>query len=177
MATRKTTFEVVPLADIAPLLKDAEVLGAAEETEFEAPPQPAKILSVTYDLSLATTREMLFSSAGFQVTSVLTVGQAIQRCAAEEFALVVVGHSIPLDQRKWLLKEVRGRCATPVLALRRAGEPPLTEADYTFDSTESPALLLETVVNILRPKARSAITGRRNGVTGLHDAKEAQRHQ
>jgi len=157
MATRKTTFEVVPLADIAPLLKDAEVLGSAE-----AASRPAKILSVTYDLSLATTREMLFSSAGFQVTSVLTVGQAIQRCAAEEFELVVVGHSIPLDQRKWLLKEVRGRCAAPVLALRRAGEPPLTDADYTFDSTESPALLLETVVNILRPKIRSVMTGRRN---------------
>jgi hypothetical protein len=120
---------------------------------------------------------MLFSSAGFQVTSVLTVGQAIERCAPEEFELVIVGHSIPLDQRKWLLKEVRGRCATPVLALRRAGEPPLTEADYTFDSTESPALLLETVVNILRPKTRSAITGRCNGVIGPHDAKEAQRRQ
>jgi DNA-binding NtrC family response regulator len=171
MATRKTTFEVVPLADIAPLLKDAQ------ETGFAAAPRAARILSVTYDLSLATTREMLFSSAGFQVTSVLTVGQAIERCAAEEFELVIVGHSIPLDQRKWLLKEVRGRCATPVLALRRAGEPPLTEADYTFDSTESPALLLETVVNILRPRNHSAITGRRNGVIGPHDAKEAQRHQ
>ena len=162
MATRKTTFEVVPLADIAPLLKDAEVLGAVEETGPEAASRPAKILSVTYDLSLATTREMLFSGAGFQVTSVLTVGQAIQRCAVEEFALVVVGHSIPLDQRKWLLKEVRGRSSTPVLALRRAGEPPLTDADYTFDSTESPALLLEAVVNILRPKTRSATLARRN---------------
>jgi hypothetical protein len=161
MATRKTTFEVVPLADIAPLLKNAEVLGAAEETGLHAVPRPAKILSVTYDLSLATTREMLFSSAGFQVSSVLTVGQAIERCAVEEFELVIVGHSIPLDQRKWLLKEVRGRCATPVLALRRAGEPPLTDADYTFDSTESPALLLETVINILRPKNRSAMNGRR----------------
>jgi len=162
MATRKTTFEVVPLADIATLLKDAEILGAAEETEFEADPRPAKILSVTYDLSLATTREMLFSSAGFKVSSVFTVGQAIERCAAEEFDLVIVGHSIPLDERKWLLKEVRGSCATPVLALRRAGEPPLTDADYTFDSTESPALLLETVVNILRPKTRSVMIGRRN---------------
>lgn len=155
MATRKTTFEVVPLADIAPLLKDAQ-------TGFEAAPQPAKILSVTYDLSLSTTREMLFSSAGFQVSSVLTIDQAIQLCAAEKFELVVVGHSIPLEQRKWLLKEVRGRCTTPVLALRRAGEPPLPGADYTFDSTESPALLLETVVNILRPKTRSTFTGRRN---------------
>ncbi|MCU1256296.1 MAG: hypothetical protein JWM83_2595 [Candidatus Angelobacter sp.] len=146
MATRKTTFEVVKLADIAPLLRDAEILGSGEEAAS------ARILSVTYDMSLATTREMLFASAGFQVSSVLTVGQAIQLCATESFDLVVVGHSIPLAHKQWLLKELRGRCAAPVLAVTRPGESQLTGADYVFDSTESPALLLETVVDILRPK-------------------------
>src|ERR1041385_8550462 len=152
MAIRKTTFEVVPIADIAPLLKGAAVLGDAQETTTKMAPQPAKILSVTDDMSLATTREMLFSSAGFHVSSVPTVGQAIQLCAVEEFALVVIGHSMPAEQRKWLLKELRGRCTTPVLALRHPGEAPLAGADYILDSTESPALLLEMVVNILRPK-------------------------
>jgi DNA-binding response OmpR family regulator len=152
MATRKTMFEVVKLADIAPLLKDVEVLGNAEEEELQSRSQPARILSVTYDMSLATTREMLFASAGFQVSSVLTVGQAIQLCATESFELVVVGHSIPLAHKQWLLKELRGRCAAPVLAVTRPGESQLAGADYVFDSTESPALLLETVVNILRPK-------------------------
>lgn len=178
MATRKTTFDVVKLAEIAPLLKDAEVLGNAEETVSEAAPRPAKILSVTYDVSLATTREMLFSRVGFQVSSVLSVAQAVQLCEAQEFELVVVGHSIPLEQRKWLLKEVRGHCATPVLALRRAGEPPLPDADYTFDSTESPALLLETVINILRPKTRLAKPlGAMNEVLGPDNAKETQKRQ
>jgi hypothetical protein len=162
MATRKTTFEVVPLADIALLLKDAEILGDPEETGSETAPQPPKILSVTYDLNLATTREMLFATAGFQVSSALTVGQAIQLCADEEFALVVIGHSIPTEHKKWLLKELRGRCTTPVLALRRLGEPPLIGADYIFDSTESPALLLKTVVNIVTPKTGSGSNGRRN---------------
>lgn len=152
MATRKTTFEVVKLTVIAPLLRDAEILGNAEEEELQARSQPARILSVTYDMSLATTREMLFASAGFQVSSVLTVGQAIQLCAAESFGLVVVGHSIPLAHREWLLKELRARCAAPVLAVTRPGESQLTGADYVFDSTESPALLRETVVGILRPK-------------------------
>ncbi|HEY2115936.1 MAG TPA: hypothetical protein VGJ51_12650 [Candidatus Angelobacter sp.] len=154
MAARRTTFEIVPLVDIALLLKDAEILGATQQTSIKTAPRPARILSVTYDMSLATTREMLFSSAGFHVSSVLTAGQAIQLCTAEEFALVVIGHSIPTEQRKWLLKELRDRCATPVLALRRPGESPLAGADYILDSTESPALLLETVVNILRPKNR-----------------------
>jgi DNA-binding NtrC family response regulator len=152
MATRKTTFEVVPLAAIAPLLKDAELLGSIEETGPKTAPQPAKILSVANDMSLASTREMLLSSVGFQVSSALTVGQAIQLCATEEFALVVIGHSIPMDHRQWLLKELRGRCTTPILAIRRPGEAPLIEADYTFDSSESPALLVEMVIDILKPK-------------------------
>jgi CheY-like chemotaxis protein len=159
MATRKTTFEVVHLADIAPLLKDAEVLGNAEETGSETAPQPAKILSVANDMSLASTREMLLSSVGFQVSSALTVGQAIQLCATEEFALVVIGHSIPRDHRQWLLKELRSRCTTPVLAIRRPGEAPLIEADYTFDSTESPALLVEMVIGILKPETSPSRNG------------------
>ncbi|HEX3584496.1 MAG TPA: hypothetical protein VH024_00765 [Candidatus Angelobacter sp.] len=161
MATRKTTFEIVHLADIAHLLKDAKLLGDAEEIGPETAPQPAKILSVANDMSLASTREMLLSGAGFQVSSALTVGRAIQLCAAEEFALVVIGHSIPRDHRQWLLKELRSRCTTPILAIRRPGEAPLIEADYTFDSAESPALLVEMVIDILKPKTSPV----RNGQT------------
>lgn len=174
MATRKTTFETVRLADIAPLIKDAEVLGNVEERGLH----PAKILSVSNDAILATTREMLLSTAGFQVSSALTVGQAIQLCATEEFALVVIGHSIPREQRLWLLKELRSRCTTPILAMRRPGEWPLIEADYTFDSLQSPALLLETVVNILRPKTRQLHSaGAMHEAIGLHNAKEARKRQ
>ncbi len=164
MATRKTTFEVVPLAAIAPLLKDAELLGSIEETGPETAAQPAKILSVTFDMSLATTREMLLSSVGFQVSSALTVGQAIELCATEEFALVVIGHSIPRDHKQRLLKELRSSCTTPILAIRRPGEAPLIEADYTFDSSESPSLLLEMVTDILKPKIQKLKTSPgRNG--------------
>jgi DNA-binding NtrC family response regulator len=159
MATRKTTFEVVPLADIAPLLKGAEVLGNVEETGPGSAPRPTKILSVADDISLATTREMLLSSAGFQVSSVLGVDRAIELCATEEFTLVVIGHSIPLEQRKWLLQQLRSRCTTPVLAFRRPGEAPLIEADYIFDSSESPAQLLEMVIDILKPKTSPVRNG------------------
>ena len=160
MATRKTTFEVVKLAEIAPLLSNAEVLGkAARKT---APP---KILSITYDRSLAATdrslaatREMLFTSAGFHVSSASTVEQAAQLCAAESFDLIVIGHSIPIAQRQLLLKEVRRRCSTPVLALYRRNELPLTGADYVFDSTQSPDRLLAEVIGILRPENETRAT-------------------
>jgi DNA-binding NtrC family response regulator len=146
MASRKTTFEVVKLDDIAALLGDAQEAGV------KVAPKPARILSVTYAQSLAVTREMLFASVGFQVSSALTIDQAIQFCAAESFDLVVVGQSIPRERRQLLLQELRRRCSTPILALQRHGETPLTGADYIFDSADSPALLLETVVNILEPR-------------------------
>jgi DNA-binding NtrC family response regulator len=153
MATRKTTFEVVKLAEIAPLLKDAEVLG--EAAGLETARQPAKILSVSHDQSLAATREMLFTSAGFQVSSALSVDQAIQLCADRKFELIVIGHSIPIESRRLLIEELRARCTTPLLALQRPGEDRVTDVDYAFDSTQSPGQLLKTVVNILRPPGRT----------------------
>jgi hypothetical protein len=154
MATRKTMFEIVKLADIAPLLRDAEILGNAEEKELQIRSHPARILSVSYDPSLAATREMLFTSVGFQVSSASTIHQALQLCADKDFDLIVIGHSMSLDQRRFLVRELRLRCHTPLMALQRPGESPVTGVDYVFDSAQSPALLLEAVVNILTPQAR-----------------------
>jgi PleD family two-component response regulator len=151
MSIRKTTFEVVPLADIAPLLI-AHARGEAHEAGTKAATKGARILSVTYDPSLAATREMLFASVGFQVSSVLTAKEAMQLCATERFDLIVIGHSIPLSHKQLLVKMLRPHCDAPILALQRLGEPSLPDANYTFDSTLSPALLLETVTNILKLK-------------------------
>jgi DNA-binding NtrC family response regulator len=149
MAIRKTTFEVVKLAEIAPLLKDAEIIGNAGEAETRR--TPARILSVTNDPSLAATRKMLFSSVGFQVSSTSSIHQALELCAHEEFDLIVIGHSMPMEQTRLLVKELRRHCDTPLLVLQRPGESLVTSVDYIFDSTESPALLVETVMNILSP--------------------------
>ncbi|HSK46195.1 MAG TPA: hypothetical protein VLA83_20160 [Candidatus Binatia bacterium] len=149
MAIRKSTFEVVKLAEIAPLLKGAEVLGNAVAAETRR--THASILSVTYDPSLAATREMLFTSAGFHVSSTSSINQALELCADKDFDLVVIGHSMPMEQTRFLVKELRLRCDTPLLVLQRPGESLVTDVDYIFDSTESPALLLESVMNILSP--------------------------
>lgn len=101
------------------------------------------------DSSLAVTRAMLFTSAGFQVSSASTIDQAIQLCGNKKFDLVVIGHSIPLEQRRFLVRELRLRCETPLLGLKRPGEPLVQGVDYVFDSTLNPDRLLETVVSIL----------------------------
>src|SRR5438105_15411574 len=116
MQGRKSKFEVVPLAEIAPLI------GRAAENEKTKLPRPQKILSIAYDASLATTRYLLFSRAGFQVSSALTMEDAILHCKSGGFNLVVIGHSIPSKDKKSLLEEIRKRCAAPVLALHRRAE-------------------------------------------------------
>jgi len=131
VSARNTNFEIVPIPDLAP------------------EPGPPRILSVSYDESLAETRDMLFTSAGFDVATFTNLHQAVRACQAENFDLIVIGHSIPTHDRKKLLAEVRDKCSAPILALHRHGEPPLPGADYTFDASQSPVQLLETVMQAM----------------------------
>jgi hypothetical protein len=111
---------------------------------------PGQILSLAYDLGLANSRELLLVSAGFHVSTFLDIDDAVKACRAQRFDLIVVGHSIPLAHRKAFVKELRRLSEAPVLAILRPGESPFVEADYSFDSAEDPASLLETVKKILR---------------------------
>ena len=141
MNMRKSHFEVVRQADIVSLIESSRRF---------------RILSLTYDPSLARTREMLFSGAGFEVSTFSDVEKAIEDCQSNSYDLVVLGHSIPLTERTSLVKAVHSRCATPVLAMLRQGEAPVPQADYFFDSTENPARLLAMVQDILSPKEKQA---------------------
>ena len=146
MGTRKTTFEVVSLETIAPLISGGEPESTGAETAAR------RILSVAYDQMLAATREMLFSSIGLYVASALTLEGAIELCQSQSFDLIVVGHSMPMDHRQSLAKGLRRHCDAPILVLHRPTEPALPEADYTFDSMQSPAALLTAITNILKSK-------------------------
>jgi len=138
---RKPRFQVVRRAEIAPLLR--------------ASTRP-QILSVSLDPSLLETRELLFTSAGFGVHSFLSVPDTLAACRILSFSLIVIGHSLPLPQRQALIKDLRDVCSTPILALVRHGEPPPPDADYLFDPSQSPGLLLEMVKEILEAKADNA---------------------
>ena len=136
---RKTHFEIVPKPEIA-------AAGFSRKRT---------ILSISYDSSLARTREMLLAAAGFQVATFTDCELAIQACQRQSFDLLLIGHSIPLYERKRLLAELRGLCQAPVLALLRHSESPLPGADYVFDASQSPVQLLETVMNILSADSKN----------------------
>jgi hypothetical protein len=157
MRTKKTTFEVVSLAAIAPLINNAQILGNTPEARHKT--VTGRILSVTYDQSLADTRKMLFSSVGWRVASALTMEDALALCQDESFDLIVIGHSIPIDHRQLMLKELRRCCNAPILALYRPTEPALPGADYTFDSQQSPAALLAAIANILKSRHGMSLDG------------------
>jgi len=104
-------------------------------------------------------REMLFSSAGYRVCSVLSTSAAVKQSESGVFDLIVIGHSIPLNERRFLLHELRGRCTTPTLVLYRLGEARMAGADHVFDAAEGPDVLLETIHNILNSRmCRQPIT-------------------
>lgn len=129
---RKPNFEIVARPDLGP----------------DGSAQPRRILSVSYDASLARTREMLLYAAGFQVSTYTNSEQAIEACRRQNFDLIVIGHSIPLKEKREMLLQVRALCQTPILALLRYGEAPMQGADYVFDASQSPVQLLEMVINI-----------------------------
>lgn len=88
---------------------------------------------------------MLLRDAGFEVTSVKTVRDALKCCRKSRFDLVIVGHSIPKQDKCDVVKQVRKLSSAPVLSIRRHGEEPLPEATHSVDSMEGPQVLLEAV--------------------------------
>jgi DNA-binding NtrC family response regulator len=92
------------------------------------------ILSISYNKALLQTRELLLSSEGFEVESVVGVSAAIRACEKRKFDLVIMGHSIPPEDKTTIVRQLRTVCRTRILALHRPYESPLKTADYNLDS-------------------------------------------
>lgn len=105
------------------------------------------ILSVSYDEQLLTTRQWLLEKASYHVTSVLSMGEALARCAESRFDLLIIGHSIPPADKLKVIDAFRRNNPVPVLSLRRQGDQVLSAAEYHVLS-ENPDALLQMVENI-----------------------------
>jgi len=93
-----------------------------------------RILSISYDKALLHTRAMMLSREGFEVESAVGFSAAIQACKKGTFDLVIMGHSIPPEDKSAIIKQLRAVCSTPILALRRPNEAPIKAAEYNLDS-------------------------------------------
>ncbi|HEV2278135.1 MAG TPA: hypothetical protein VGS02_08160 [Acidobacteriaceae bacterium] len=97
----------------------------------------AHIFSISYDPILLQTRELLLQQMGHTVTSAEGFAEARRYCGLldRSFDLVVLGHSIPHEDKRAIIRECLKNCSCPVLALLRTNEPPVQEATRSV-STE-----------------------------------------
>lgn len=86
------------------------------------------ILSVSYDVVLLSTRQLMLETSGYTVTSAEGFVEATRLCAKGDYDLLIMGYSIPHEDKRALVEKTRAHCAAPVLALLRHGEPELEEA-------------------------------------------------
>ncbi len=93
-----------------------------------------RILSISYDQALLHTRELMLSREGFQVESAVGFSAALHACEKGRFDLMIMGHSIPPNDKAAMIKQLRAVCETPILALRRPNEAPVNGAEYNLDS-------------------------------------------
>lgn len=102
----------------------------------------AHILSVSYDSTLLMTRELLLQQMGHTVTSVEGFARAFAACdSGTKFDLLILGHSIPHDDKAAILVKTKNTCRCPVLALLRPNEAPLPNAERSIDSSEPQAFM------------------------------------
>ncbi|SRR5581483_216436 len=113
-----------------------------------------RILSISYDATLLRTRQHLLEQKGYAVTSAEGYTEAMECCAAGDFDLVVIGHSIPHKDKEAIFKTVQKTCGAPVIALSRGSEPPLKGAAETVDPM-NPVKFLEAVDRVAESKGKA----------------------
>jgi DNA-binding NtrC family response regulator len=108
----------------------------------------AKILSVSYDGALLTTRQKILELRGHSVTSACGLRDALQLCDSDSpFEMFIVGHSIPHEQAEVLIEHFHAkRPVSPVIALKRFGENQVEGASLVIEP--NPAELLGAVAKL-----------------------------
>ena len=104
-----------------------------------------RILSISYDRALLQTRRMLLEEAGFEVISASSFREAFDLCRAGAFDLLIIGHSIPPNDKASMIATARRGAKAPVLSIRTDTEPPAQGADFSVFGLEGPKVLLEAV--------------------------------
>lgn len=109
---------------------------------------PKSLLCVSWDSALATTRGMLLEKADYAVISAMGRREALDACKAPSADLLILGYSVPLDEKRSIIKSFRKACTAPVLSLLNHHQSKLPEADFGVE-TGRPADLIQAVRSIL----------------------------
>ena len=109
----------------------------------------AHVLSISYDVDLLRTRELLLRRMGHSVTSADGFAQASRVCERHngKFDLIVLGHSIPPEDKREIIAFLKTH-SCPVLALLRPNEEPAEDAARSVEA-DDPGALLAAVEELL----------------------------
>ncbi len=111
-----------------------------------------RVLSVSHDDVVLSTRNEVLTQAGYEVTATVEVEQALACLTERAFDVVVVGDSILPSQRHQLARKIKSaRPGTAVVMLCRTGEtpPPKGTVDALVGSLDGPEALLLAIRNVL----------------------------
>ncbi|HEV2277285.1 MAG TPA: hypothetical protein VGS02_03845 [Acidobacteriaceae bacterium] len=99
----------------------------------------ARIFSISYDPTLLRTRELLLEQMGHTVASAEGFAEAFAICEREPggFDLMVLGHSIPHQDKRAIIRRCLQSCHCPVLALTRVNEELVEEASRSVDASDT----------------------------------------
>ena len=96
---------------------------------------PNAILSAGRDRPLLYTRNRVLEEAGYLVTSTSTAAETVEKFFDGDFDLVVLCHSIPLEERERVATLVRMHSpSTPVIALADLPTRRFNFGDLTVES-------------------------------------------
>ena len=114
------------------------------------------ILAISHEPALLESRSSILRSAGYAVAQVLSVKQATELLRSTHFDMVLLGHSIPAQDRDHLTRLIRASgFLTPVVTVAPLIDPvPYEAADLIVES--SPEMLLSAVREVLL-KARKNV--------------------
>jgi DNA-binding response OmpR family regulator len=106
-----------------------------------------QILCISWDPALALTRELLLKSAGYSVQSAWGPEWAADQCRTSHARLLVLGHSVPRQEKLRLIAIFKAHNPAPVLSLLPRDQTKLPEADFGVPA--DPDSLLSAVSAIL----------------------------
>jgi CheY-like chemotaxis protein len=99
---------------------------------------------------------MLLRGQGYFVTSALGRADALEQCKKGSFDLLILGHSIPEEDKRELINLFRTHCPSPVLALSRPGEQIPDSADAHAFPDDIDAFLRAVHTTLRRGTANAA---------------------
>jgi DNA-binding response OmpR family regulator len=110
-------------------------------------PFAKSVLCVSWNPSLASTRQLMLMQAGYAVISALGREEAALQCHAKA-DLLLLGHSVPRDEKQAVIKCFREHSKAPILSLLNPGQDKLPEADVGVEGL-SPGNFVREVQKIL----------------------------